>query len=146
MDCVTKIKEELERGFSKATLEKLIGLPKNNLASILTGNRNFSKTSELKINKFFQLPKLDPLDFLVKRNDNKVLINDFNKVSDLIEPEKPLGHKKSNFNINISKNKSTPKGIPSNKENSTHQLIEGSNAFFMKYGAFTHEETKKLKI
>jgi len=58
---------ELDRGFSKADLERLIGLPKNNLSGILKGDRNLSKKSQLKIDKWMASEKPDPLQvFFVK--------------------------------------------------------------------------------
>ena len=46
---IASLQDDLANGFSKRELEDLIGLPKNSLASILTGKRNLSLKSQLKI-------------------------------------------------------------------------------------------------
>lgn len=66
MDYIAILKADLEKGYSKADLEKLIGLPKNNLSGILKGDRKLSKKSELKIEKWQASEKPNPLSEWIK--------------------------------------------------------------------------------
>lgn len=67
MDYIKSLEADLEKGYSKSDLEKLIGLPKNNLSGILKGGRTLSKKSKLKIDKWEASEKPDPLQvFFVK--------------------------------------------------------------------------------
>jgi len=61
MDLLSAIREDLDKGFSKKQLEELIGLPKNCLSNILSGKKKLSLISELKVKKFMENPKPDPL-------------------------------------------------------------------------------------
>jgi hypothetical protein len=62
MDCIEKLRSEIEKGFTKTFLEKQIGLPKNSLASYLTGVKKMTKANEARVVKFFeQNPNLDIL-------------------------------------------------------------------------------------
>lgn len=63
MNWIRQLNDELERGFSKSDLEKLIGLPKNNLSEILKGKRVLSKISALKIDRYMAGEKIDPLEY-----------------------------------------------------------------------------------
>lgn len=74
MDFVQLLKDDLEKGYSKSDLEKLIGLPKNNLSGILKGDRKLSKKSQLKIERWDKSEKPDPLTLhdLVYANGAKV--------------------------------------------------------------------------
>jgi len=62
MDYIKVLSEDLEKGYSKADLERLIGLPKNNLSGILKGDRKLSKKSQLKIEKWEISEKPHPLE------------------------------------------------------------------------------------
>lgn len=62
MDYKSVLKADLEKGYSKKDLEFLIGLPQNNLAGFLLGNREFSKKNLLKIERWEKSEKPDPLD------------------------------------------------------------------------------------
>jgi len=64
MDYVTILMADLEKGYSKSDLERLIGLPKNNLSGILKGDRVLSKKSKLKIEKWEASKKPSPIDML----------------------------------------------------------------------------------
>jgi len=55
MEVLDKIRQELERGFTKRELEILMGIPKNNLSSILIGKREISKKGLIRIKKYFEL-------------------------------------------------------------------------------------------
>ncbi len=74
MDYIKSLEADLEKGYSKSDLEKLIGLPKNNLSGILKGDRTLSKKSKLKIDKWEKSEKPDPLNLheLVYGNGAKV--------------------------------------------------------------------------
>lgn len=63
--------EDLAKGYSKSDLEKLIGLPKNNLSGILKGDRNLSKKSKLKIEKWMASVKPDPLSLFFEQPSKK---------------------------------------------------------------------------
>lgn len=63
------LQNDLANGFSKRELEVLIGLPKNSLASILTGKRNLSLKSQLKIKRWEASEKPNPLDIGKYDND-----------------------------------------------------------------------------
>ncbi len=67
MDYKAVLLEDLERGFSKSDLEKLIGLPQNNLSGMLNGNREFSKKSKLKIEKWMASEKPHPLNVFFEK-------------------------------------------------------------------------------
>lgn len=71
MNWIKQLNDELERGFSKSDLEKLIGLPKNNLGSILRGKRVLSKISTIKIDRYFAAEKIDPLEYSLKKKRKK---------------------------------------------------------------------------
>lgn len=62
MDLINKLKAEIERGFYKSDLERLIGLPTNTLSGIMSGKRDIGIKGKLKIEKYFQqVPLPDPL-------------------------------------------------------------------------------------
>lgn len=61
------IQADLDKGFTKTQLEKLIGLPKNNLTYIMSGNKEFSKLSTLKIDKWEASEKPNPLTLVVPK-------------------------------------------------------------------------------
>lgn len=93
MDLIDELRADLDKGYSKSDLEKLIGLPTNNLSGILKGNRNLSKKSILKIEKWMASEKPDPLNVFFKPKE----IKDLNKPTNVIEPQKPMGSEKSNY-------------------------------------------------
>lgn len=68
MDYAAVIQADLDKGFTKSALEILIGLPKNNLASFLTGKRELSKISKLKIEKWDASEKPDPLNIVIPKS------------------------------------------------------------------------------
>lgn len=74
MDYIKSLEADLEKGYSKSDLEKLIGLPKNNLSGILKGGRKLSKKSQLKIERWDKSEKPDPLTLheLVYANGAKI--------------------------------------------------------------------------
>jgi len=58
MEVLDKIRQELERGFTKRELEVLMGIPKNNLSGILKGGKKISAKGLIRINKYFELETL----------------------------------------------------------------------------------------
>jgi len=73
MDYIKSLQVDLENGYSKADLERLIGLPKNNLSGILKGDRNLSKKSKLKIDKWEASEKPHPLELNFEKELTKAL-------------------------------------------------------------------------
>ena len=60
MNYIERLKQEVEKGFSKTYLETLIGLPKNTLASYLTGVKKMTPANEATTIKFLSKnPELD---------------------------------------------------------------------------------------
>lgn len=64
MDYIALLLSDLDLGFSKSELEKLIGLPRNNLSGILKGEKKISKKSALKIEKWASSEKPNPLELV----------------------------------------------------------------------------------
>lgn len=95
MNWIKQLNDELERGFSKSDLEKLIGLPKNNLGDILKGKRVLSKISTIKIDRYFAAEKIDPLEYNSKKERKKRTPTKIKKV----ETVKPKEKKKDNVEI-----------------------------------------------
>jgi transcriptional regulator with XRE-family HTH domain len=89
MDYIKILKADLEKGYSKSDLEKLIGLPKNNLSGILKGDKKLSAKSRLKIDIWEKTVKPSPLKLFFKKPENEQekhiqdLTEGTNKVKDL---------------------------------------------------------------
>lgn len=82
MDYKLLLETEITNGFSKRDLEYLIGLPKNNLSSFLSGNRSLSKKSFLKIERWItSKDKPDPLSFKISINDKGTNKDEWLKVA-----------------------------------------------------------------
>lgn len=62
MNYLDVLRADLEKGYSKADLERLIGLPKNNLSGVLKGDKKLSRKSELKIELWEASEKPNPLE------------------------------------------------------------------------------------
>lgn len=62
MNYLDVLRADLEKGYSKADLERLIGLPKNNLSGVLKGDKKLSRKSELKIELWEASEKPSPLE------------------------------------------------------------------------------------
>lgn len=84
MDWKEQIQEQLDRGFSKYDLEKLIGLPENNLSGALKGTRSYSKKNMLKIERWLAGEKPDPLSVFFAPKEKKVTTKE--KVTDNKNP------------------------------------------------------------
>lgn len=97
-DYIELLKADLELGYSKSDLERLIGLPRNNLTGILKGDKNLSKKSQKKIEVWEASNKPDPLKLHFVKKEVKIV--DANKATNIVEPVKPMGIQKSNFVIN----------------------------------------------
>lgn len=67
------LKKDLEKGFSKSSLERLIGLPKNCLSGVINSGKKLSKISELKIEKWEASEKPDPLNLKVPKTEPEKL-------------------------------------------------------------------------
>lgn len=72
MDLIQALKSDLDKGFSKSDLERLIGLPKNSLSGIIAGHKCLSKKSELKVQRFMESEKPNPLELVLDKYTPKV--------------------------------------------------------------------------
>lgn len=63
-------------------------------------------------------------------------VKDLNNQTNKIEPKKPLGNSKSNYTVNT---------LPKKDVTLNNEPAEGTNRFFLKYGAFTFDELKNKK-
>lgn len=126
MDFVQLLKDDLEKGYSKSDLEKLIGLPQNCLSGVIKGDKTLSRKSEIKIEQWSVSEKPNPLQVFFVKKDVKV--TDLNIPTNVVKPQEPLGTKKTNVSINTA---NEPK--------------ENSMAFFSKYGVGTWAEVKAKK-
>jgi len=125
-DLIQILKDDLEKGYSKSDLERLIGLPKNSLSGIIKGDKKLSKKSEIKIEQWSVSEKPNPLNIVFVKKEVKV--TDLNEPTNVVKPIAPIIPKKTNFTINT-----------------TNEPKEGSAAFFLKYGVETWEEVKSKK-
>lgn len=100
MDYIKVLQEDLGKGFNKSDLERLIGLPLNNLSGVLAGKKKLSKKSELKIEVWEKSKKPNPLE-LIKPQKKEVVIQDLNKKTNILEAAPNLP--KTNYTINIEK-------------------------------------------
>lgn len=62
MSIEEQLQTELDRGFSKSDLEKVIGLPQNFLSGFLKGKKKISKKGIIKVSNYFASGKADPLN------------------------------------------------------------------------------------
>jgi len=69
MDYLAVLNAYLQKGFSKSDLERLIGLPKNNLTEILKGNKSLSQKSKIKIELWEASDKPDPLKMVIAKKE-----------------------------------------------------------------------------
>ena len=56
MQTLKQIENELERGFTKSELERILDLPKNSLSSILAGRSKLSKKALIRVIVYFEKP------------------------------------------------------------------------------------------
>lgn len=71
MDYISVLKDNLIKGYSKSDLERLIGLPKNNLSGIIKGHKKLSRKSELKIEIWEKSEKPHALTLNKPQQDKK---------------------------------------------------------------------------
>lgn len=88
---IASLKDDLANGFSKRDLEVLIGLPKNSLASILTNKRTLSLKSQLKIKRWNESEKPDPLELSFEKKVEKVLDNNKSEIDKVVNDSAELG-------------------------------------------------------
>ena len=128
MDLRIRFSQEIDKGFSKSDLEKLIGLPKNSLASFLSGDdKRLSRKNRIKSEKFLtDNQELNPFEIVLPKKEKIVIV-------DATKPQviKPTEQPKTNFVLNTIK-----------KVGEVHEPKEGSMAFFNKYGVMTKNELK----
>lgn len=96
-------------------IEANLGMPKTTLQKAIKGERELPKKWELELFKAYPPKK-------------EIKITDATEETNKVEPEKPLGGKKSNYVIKTTQSDIEPK--------------EGSMAFFRKYGVMTKAEIK----
>lgn len=101
------LQKDLDAGFSKSDLERLIGLSKNSLSGILAGNRSLSKKNTLRVKLFMESEKPSPLELTKK--EIKVPVKNTKKQTNLIKPVPPVYKESSTINT-ISK-KEMPAGL-----------------------------------
>lgn len=88
---IATLKDDLKNGFSKTQLEILIDLPKNSLASVLTGKRKLSPKSILKIKKWEASEKPNPLEIVLEKKIEKVLAESKGEVNKIQDDISTLG-------------------------------------------------------
>lgn len=71
VDVFEEIQKDLDSGFTKSDLERLIGLPMNTLSAIMNKKIPLSKLSHLKIIKWSQSEKPNPLTLFRPTNKPK---------------------------------------------------------------------------
>ena|SRR5580765_6002834 len=72
VDHLKILNADLGKGFTKADLERLIGLPKNILSGVLKNGRPLSKKSLLKIEKWEASEKPNPLEIELEKKTEQV--------------------------------------------------------------------------
>lgn len=88
IDCLLK---EINRGFYKSELERLIGLSINSLSGIIAGNKKLSQKQKLKVENYFKQQVLpDPLDTFIQKKQKLDKKQDFTATSDDLPFLKPL--------------------------------------------------------
>jgi len=88
MDSIQILERDLEKGYSKSDLERLVGLPKNSLSGILKGSKNLSKKSVLKIQAWEKSEKPDPLNLQWKEIQTTIAENNLPENKEKILEEK----------------------------------------------------------
>lgn len=132
MDLIAELKKDLEKGFSKRDLERLIGLPVNSLSNILSGKKKPSKKYSLKVEKWMVSKKPDPLSVIY--TDKGVC--EVNLKTGFIEKFTPppkkeeVDHKTLMKEFPLEVHKKYKEGDPP----------EGSNAFYLRYGVRKYDD------
>lgn len=95
METIKRLQLEIDKGFSKSDLERIVSLPMNTLSSILTGKKKMTKKHEISVAKFLdEHPILNPLDYPKRTRKTK-------------ETKKERGEK----NFTPTTEKQMPKGL-----------------------------------
>ena len=103
METIKRLQLEIDKGFSKSDLERIVSLPMNTLSSILTGKRKMTQKHELSVAKFLdEHPILNPLDYPKRTRKTKPP-----KSGELKETKKERGEK----NFTPTTEKQMPKGL-----------------------------------
>jgi len=140
-DFVQILKDDLEKGYSKSDLERLIGLPQNCLSGVIKGVKELSRKSEIKIEQWEVSEKPNPLQvYFVKKN---VTENNLQEKKERILAERnglPKEKAKQAYplktsEVNIKKHHLWKEGDPK----------EDSGSFFLRYGCFTYAELENLQ-
>ena len=97
MTLIEQLKADLGSGFSNRQLEYLIGLPQNSLSNIISGKKQLSKKSALKVERFMNSKKPDPLTVEIPKK--KIVLHDLTKPNKIV---KPITDKPDNTNRTIS--------------------------------------------
>ncbi len=116
MDYKAILLEDLDRGFSKSDLEKLIGLPQNNLSGMLNGNREFSKKSKLKIEKWMASEKPNPLDVSFEAKEKPIKPEVIGERKLFIPKNQPVLDKFGNILVSEKKIKKEPSNLDKIRE------------------------------
>lgn len=91
MDYIIVLKANLEKGYSKSDLERLIGLPQNCLSGVIKGDKKLSRKSELKIEAWDKSNKPTPLEIVTVKK--KVAENNKPGNKEKILTERSSNHK-----------------------------------------------------
>lgn len=75
MNYIERLQSEIKKGFTKTYLEKQIGLPKNSLASYISGKKKMTAANEARVIKF--LTKNPELDILSMPRRTRVVKNPY---------------------------------------------------------------------
>lgn len=120
VDYLELLRKDLEKGYSKADLEKLIGLPKNSLSGVIKGDKKLSKKSMVKIDiwEASDKPGLFELNF-------------GKKLSKKIEKQWADDNKALAEPLSTKNNPTITRGII---HTITTEPKEGSMAWYLKYG------------
>lgn len=135
MDLIKELNKDLESGFSKRDLERLIGLPENCLSNILKGNKKLSRKSEIKIEKWAVSEKPDPLNLPSSKKEGRD--NQFENAA--------RGRDKSGVNEDeIKFQKSTPKSYDGSKASTEEKEYDFIGHDFLKIEEYTEYPMKDI--
>lgn len=102
MDYKQVLEADIKRGFTKKELEILIGLPENNLAGFLKGNKKFTQKNLARIERWEQSNKPDPLTLEVARKPKS-------KKKDKSSEFETKDESQSSFKLNLKQILALPK-------------------------------------
>ena len=105
MNYIERLQSEIKKGFTKTYLEKQIGLPKNSLASYLSGVKKMTVANEARVIKF--LTENPELDILSMPRRTRVVKNPYFQLLDAVHY--------SGVDVDKLANTETPKEAPESK-------------------------------